>query len=92
MRASPELDEWWNHEPHSLEIEPSQIPSEGSRRQVMSPQVSTVLHSEEECRQSDPTPPESLVECVQERPCPPGFRDSEEIRAELGCEQQHGTA
>jgi hypothetical protein len=61
-----ELDEWWNHEPHSLEIEPSQIPSEGSRRQVMSPQVSTVIHSEEECRQSDPTPPESLVECVQE--------------------------
>ena len=35
-----ELDEWWNHEPHSREIEPPQIPSEGSRRQVTSPQVS----------------------------------------------------
>ena len=55
-----ELDEWWNHEPHSRKIEPRQIFSEGSRRHV------TVIHSEEECRESDPTPPEWLVECVQE--------------------------
>jgi hypothetical protein len=55
-----ELDEWWNHEPHSREIEPPEIPSEGSRRHV------TVIHSEEECRESDPSPSGWLVECVQE--------------------------
>jgi hypothetical protein len=62
-----ELDEWWNHEPHSLEIEPPQILAERSRRQVTNPQVLTVIHSKEECRKSDPTPPEWLVECMQER-------------------------
>jgi hypothetical protein len=61
-----ELDEWWNHEPHSLEVEPPQVPSEGSRCQVTSPQVLAVIHSEEECRESDPTPREWLIECVHE--------------------------
>jgi hypothetical protein len=61
-----ELDEWWNHEPHSREIERPQIPSEGSRRQVTSPPVFTVLHSEEECQESHPTPSEWLVEWAQE--------------------------
>jgi hypothetical protein len=61
-----ELDEWWNHEPHSLEVEPLQVPSEGSRRQVTSSQALAVIHSEEECRESDPIPREWLIECVQE--------------------------
>ena len=61
-----EIDEWWNHEPHPREIEPPQIPSDGSRRQVTTPQVFTATRSEEECRKSDPTSSEWLVECVQE--------------------------
>jgi len=59
-----ELDEWWNTEPHPRGIEPPQIPSERSRREVTSPQIFTVIHSEEECRESDPTLPECFVECV----------------------------
>ena len=55
-----ELDEWWNHEPHSRKIEPPQIFSEGSRRHA------TVIHSEEECRESNPSPSGWFVECVQE--------------------------
>ena len=55
-----ELDEWWNHEPHSRQIEPPQIFSEGSRRHV------TVIHSEEERPESNPSPSGRLAECVQE--------------------------
>jgi len=55
-----ELDEWWNHEPHSRKIEPPQIFSEGSRRHV------TVIHSEEECREANPSPSGWFVECPQE--------------------------
>lgn len=61
-----ELDEWWNHEPHPRGIEPPQIPSEGSRCQVTSPQVFAVIHSEGECWESDLTLSEWLVECVPE--------------------------
>jgi hypothetical protein len=57
-----ELDEWWNHEPHSRKIEPPQIFSEGSRRHV------TVIHSEEERPESNPSPSGRLAECVGSSP------------------------
>ena len=61
-----ELDEWWNHEPQSPEIEPLHVSSEGSRGLVTHPQVFRVLHSEMERRGSDPTLQEWHVKCIPE--------------------------
>lgn len=61
-----EVDEWWNHEPHPRGMEPRQMPSEGSRRQVTSPQVFAVIQSEEECRESYLALSQWLVEYSQE--------------------------
>jgi hypothetical protein len=57
-----ELNEWWNHEPRSLEIEPLRVSSEGSRRQVSSPQVLTVTRSKGGSREAEPTSVEGLQE------------------------------
>jgi hypothetical protein len=66
--SKSELDEWWNHEPLSLVVEPPQVPSDGSRPQLSSPQVFRVIQSEKECREAGLTPPKWFVEWVQEPP------------------------
>lgn len=78
-----ELDEWWNREPQTLGIEPLRVRAEGSRRQVTSPQVLTLIHSEEECHELDPGPLEWLIECVQQpreaRICSPQERTGQVV-------------
>lgn len=63
-----EVDEWWNHEPHCLEIERLRAPYERSRREVSSPQAFKVIHTETGSREASQAPPEWHVECLQESP------------------------
>lgn len=63
-----EVDEWWNREARTNEIRPLKLSAEGSRREVMKPQVSSVSNSERDCREAYPTPSEWLVEQVLELP------------------------
>jgi len=63
-----ELDDWWNREADAINVEPLQVPSEGSPRAVTSSPILTATHSEGECRDADLTSPQWLVECVLELP------------------------
>ncbi len=73
-----ELDDWWIREAHSVKIAPSQVPSEGSPREVTDSQAFAPIHPEGECRETDATAPALLLECVLEPravgTCSPGDR------------------
>jgi hypothetical protein len=73
-----ELDEWWNHEPHCIEIERLRVASEGFRPEVSSPQALKVIPSEMGSGQVIPRPPELHIDCIQESP------EAEIISAEDG--------
>src|SRR5215471_7844129 len=61
-----ELDDWWNREVRSKEIEPIQSPCEGAPRRFASSQRVKANHSQKRFRQTDPALAEYLVECVLE--------------------------
>ena len=61
-----ELNDWWNREARSVEVEPSQTLSQAGSSKVATRQPGNANQSEKGCRQTDPTPPESLVEGVLE--------------------------
>ena len=61
-----ELDDWWNREVRSMEVEPIKSPCEGARRGFVSSQRVKANHSQKGLRQANPPLPEHLVECVLE--------------------------
>jgi hypothetical protein len=61
-----ELDDWWNREARSIEVDPLQPLSQAARPKVAISQGVNAVCSKRACGQTDPTAPEWFIECVLE--------------------------
>ena len=60
-----EVDEWWNREADSAKIRPLNLSTEGFRGELTRPEVSSMSHSAQGCREAHPAPSEGLAEFLQ---------------------------
>jgi len=61
-----EVNDWWNREARSIEVERVRTLSQPGPNEVATAQRVNAIPAEKGCRQTDPTSPGSLVECVLE--------------------------